>query len=45
MDGVVKMSAEERRFVCVQAEERLGLQAASIEKDLWVCWTRASSHF
>ena len=39
MDGVVKMSAEERRLVCVQAEERLGLQAASIEKDFWVCWT------
>jgi hypothetical protein len=36
MDGVVKMSAEERRLVCVQAEERLGLQAASIEKDFWV---------
>ena len=39
MDGVVRMSAEERRLVCVQAEERLGLQAASIEKDFWVCWT------
>jgi len=39
MDGVVRMSAEERRLVCVQAEERLGLPAASIEKDFWVCWT------
>jgi predicted nucleotidyltransferase component of viral defense system len=39
MDGVVKMSAEERRLVCIQAEERLGLPAASIEKDFWVCWT------
>jgi hypothetical protein len=39
MDGVVKMSAEDRRLACVQAEERLGLQAASIEKDFWVCWT------
>lgn len=39
MDGVVKMSAEERRLACVQAEEHLGLQAASIEKDFWVCWT------
>jgi hypothetical protein len=39
MDGIVKMSAEERRLVFVQAEERLGLQAASIEKDFWVCWT------
>jgi hypothetical protein len=39
MDGVVKMSAAERRLVCVQAEERLGLPAASIEKDFWVCWT------
>src|SRR5688572_9330105 len=39
MDGIVKMSAEERRLVFIQAEERLGLQAASIEKDFWVCWT------
>ena len=39
MDGVVKMSAEERRLACVQAEDRLGLQAGSIEKDFWVCWT------
>jgi hypothetical protein len=39
MDGVVKMPAAERRLVCVQAEERLGLPAASIEKDFWVCWT------
>jgi predicted nucleotidyltransferase component of viral defense system len=39
MDGVVKLSAEERRLACIQAEERLGLQAASIEKDFWVCWT------
>jgi hypothetical protein len=33
------MPAEERRLACVQAEERLGLPAASIEKDFWVCWT------
>jgi predicted nucleotidyltransferase component of viral defense system len=39
MDSVVKMSAADRRLACVQAEERLGLQAASIEKDFWVCWT------
>lgn len=39
MDGVVKMSAEDRRLACVQAEEHLGIQAASIEKDFWVCWT------
>jgi predicted nucleotidyltransferase component of viral defense system len=39
MDGAVKMSADERRLVCVQAEERIGLPAASIEKDFWVCWT------
>lgn len=36
MDGVVKMSAADRRPACVQAEERLGLQAASIEKDFCV---------
>jgi predicted nucleotidyltransferase component of viral defense system len=39
MDGVVKMAPEDRRLACVQAEEHLGLQAASIEKDFWVCWT------
>ena len=39
MDSVVKMAPEERRLAFIQAEERLGLQAASIEKDFWVCWT------
>ena len=39
MDGVLKISAADRRLACVQAEGRLGLQAASIEKDFWVCWT------
>lgn len=39
MDSVVNMSSEERRLACIQAEDRLGLQAASIEKDFWVCWT------
>lgn len=39
MDSVVRMAPEERRLAFIQAEERLGLQAASIEKDFWVCWT------
>jgi len=39
MDSVVKMALQERRLAFIQAEERLGLQAGSIEKDFWVCWT------
>lgn len=38
MDTFLDMSSLDRHLACVQAEERLGLQAASIEKDLWVCW-------
>ncbi len=39
MDGFLKMSAKDRRLACVQVEERLHLQAASVEKDYWICWT------
>jgi predicted nucleotidyltransferase component of viral defense system len=39
MDVFLEMSPGDRRLACTQAEERMGLQAASIEKDLWVCWT------
>lgn len=39
MDAFLDLPKDSRRLACVQAEERLGLQAASVEKDLWVCWT------
>lgn len=37
MIGLLALSAEQRRNAFLIAEERLGLQAKSIEKDLWVC--------
>lgn len=37
MDPFLAASASRRRDLCEQAAERLGLQAASIEKDYWVC--------
>ena len=39
MDVFLDMSPQDRRLACTQAEERMGLQAASIEKDLCACWT------
>lgn len=33
------MSLERRRGVCDEAQAKLGLRAASVEKDFWVCWT------
>jgi nucleotidyltransferase AbiEii toxin of type IV toxin-antitoxin system len=39
MDGFLKMSSQERRLACLQVEEQMRLQAASVEKDFWVCWT------
>lgn len=39
MKVFLDMSPRDRRLACLQAEERMGLQAASVEKDLWVCWT------
>lgn len=41
MDGFLKMSAKDRRLACIQTEEKLHLQAASVEKDFWICWTLA----
>lgn len=37
MDPYLAASSARRRNLCEQAAERLGLQAASIEKDYWVC--------
>jgi len=39
MAEFVRQSPEERRLVFEEASDRLGLPAASIEKDFWVCWT------
>jgi predicted nucleotidyltransferase component of viral defense system len=32
-------SEDRRRMVCEQAQDKLGLPPATIEKDFWVCWT------
>ena len=39
MEALLKMSPAERRLACIQVDERMRLQAASVEKDFWVCWT------
>jgi hypothetical protein len=39
MDGFLDLSPEDRREACLEAEARMRLRAASIEKDFWVCWT------
>ena len=39
MEPYLHLSPERRREFCAQAQLRLGLPAASIEKDFWVCWT------
>ena len=39
MNPFLKLPAEERRLAFQQVQSRMGLQAASVEKDFWVCWT------
>ncbi len=39
MNAFAQLSDEERRIFFDQTAARLGLPAASIEKDFWVCWT------
>jgi predicted nucleotidyltransferase component of viral defense system len=39
MDAFLALPAKERRLACLQVEDRMRLQAASVEKDYWVCWT------
>lgn len=39
MDAFLGMSTEDQRAAYAQAESNTRLPAASIEKDLWVCWT------
>ena len=33
------LPTDERRRLCEEAGARLGLEATSVEKDFWVCWT------
>ena len=33
MDGFLKLSPQERRLACLQVEEQMRLQAASVDKD------------
>ena len=35
----MSFSEARRRTVCEQAQDKLGLPPATIEKDFWVCWT------
>lgn len=39
MNGFLHLPTDRRRLFCEQAQTRLGLIPASIEKDFWVCWT------
>lgn len=39
MEEFIQMTMERRRRFCEEAQAKLGLPAASIEKDFWVCWT------
>lgn len=39
MDAYLRLPDADRRLYCEQAQARINLSAASIEKDFWVCWT------
>src|SRR6186997_2383886 len=39
MDAYLDASEDRRRLICTEAGNALGLAAASVEKDFWVCWT------
>lgn len=39
MDTFLKLPASRRLLAFQQVDETMGLQAASVEKDFWVCWT------
>ena len=38
MDNFINLPLNRQRSFCEEAQRRLGLPAASIEKDFWVCW-------
>jgi len=39
VQGFLDLSMARRRTVCEEAQARMRLRAASVEKDFWVCWT------
>lgn len=39
MNTFLQLPAKRRQFAFQQVDEVMGLQAVSVEKDLWVCWT------
>jgi len=39
MKNFLNLPPDERNAAFQQVEESMGLQAVSVEKDLWVCWT------
>ena len=39
MNAFLQLPAERRRRAFQQVDEAMGLQAFSVEKDFWVCWT------
>jgi len=39
MKKFLSFSENRRKNVCEQAQDKLGLPPAAIEKDFWVCWT------
>lgn len=39
MKAFLQLPAERRRLAFQQVDETMGLQAFSVEKDFWVCWT------
>ena len=39
MNTFLRMAPQERRLAFQQVDAEMGLQAASVEKDFWVCWT------
>lgn len=39
MDDFLRLSADRQRRVYDEAQSRINLPAASLEKDFWVCWT------
>lgn len=39
MKAFLALPAERRRNAFLQMEQEMGLQAFSVEKDFWVCWT------
>ena len=39
MDTFLQLPAARRHSAFQQVDEKMGLQAVSVEKDLWVCWT------